>query len=64
MVSAELIEEALQGAKYPITRADLIMHATTHGAPHEVLHLLYKIPEREYHASPEVWDEINHLRHE
>jgi len=62
MVSAELVAEALQGVKYPITRGDLIVHATAHGAPHEVLHLLYQLPEREYHSSADAWDEINRMR--
>ncbi len=62
MVSNELIGEVLKGLACPCSRAEVIRHATAHGAPERVLHVLDALPERTFHSLDEVQEQINQIQ--
>lgn len=53
-VSTAEIQRYLGGIDYPANRGDLINHAKKNSAPEEVISVLSRIEEREFHSAADV----------
>ncbi|MCK8519663.1 DUF2795 domain-containing protein [Methanoculleus sp. 7T] len=53
-VSTAEIQRYLGGIDYPANREDLINHARKNSAPEEVISVLSRIEEREFHSAADV----------
>jgi hypothetical protein len=51
--------EVLDGMKFPVTKAEVILHAEAHGASEEVLDRLQGIPDDDYKTRDELLENIN-----
>ena len=51
--------EVLEGLKFPVTKAEIILHAEQRGASEEALDRLKGIPEDDYKNRDELLDNIN-----
>lgn len=58
MLSTEMIAEVLRGRQYPARKGDILLHATTHGAPARLLRVLDALPDRTYTSGDDVWEAI------
>jgi len=53
------LQKHLGGVDYPATKDALVEHATSKGAPKEILDRLQKIPDREYEGPSGVVHEFS-----
>jgi hypothetical protein len=51
--------EILDGLKFPVTKAEIILHAEKRGASEEALDRLQAIPEDDFKSRDELLDNIN-----
>ena len=58
--SPAAIERYLAGINYPVHKEDLIRHARQNNAPSDVLSVLNRFEEKEYHSPIDVSKETAH----
>ena len=61
-VSAAQLQVYLKGIDYPVSKQQMLEHAKSLSAPHNVMSALENLPERQYNSPTEVEHEFGKTR--